>query len=105
MSRVNDVERVPCTAAGHDWNRVEAVLRAHKASGAFADKTDIEIAAGTRGDPVDYRSLIAAMDVAVRTGFTDVGFTDPAGLTTCPQRRADATGHHRHLVRVCRFAP
>lgn len=87
VSRVNDVERVPRTAAGYDWDRVEALLTAHKASAGFSDKTDIEIAAASTPDhPVDYRSLIAAMDVAVRAGFTDVGITDPAGLMMRPQR-------------------
>jgi biopolymer transport protein ExbD len=85
VSRVNDFERIPRTAADYDWARLEDALRRHKASALFEHATAIEIAAdSTSGHPVSYQSLIAAMDVAVKTGFIDVGVTDPQGLSARP---------------------
>jgi biopolymer transport protein ExbD len=85
VSRVNDFEKIPKTPAGYDWGRLEDALRAHKASVFFDGKSAIEIAAAsTAAQPVSYQSLIAAMDIAVKTGFVDVGVTDPQGLSARP---------------------
>jgi biopolymer transport protein TolR len=85
VSRVNDFQRIPRTQAGYDWTQFEAALRQHKASAFFERKTDIEIAANsTAGHPIAYQSLIAAMDIAVKTGFIDVGLTDPLALSARP---------------------
>ena len=85
VSRVNDFEKIPRTAAGYDWARLEAALKQHKASAFFDNKTDIEIAADSTPDhPITYQALIATMDVAVKTGFIDVGITDPRGLSARP---------------------
>jgi biopolymer transport protein ExbD len=85
ISRVNEFERIPKTGATHDWEKLEERLKAHKASAFFIDDKDIEIAAqSTPSAPVSYQSLIAAMDVAVKVGFDDVGLTDPAGLSARP---------------------
>jgi biopolymer transport protein TolR len=85
MSRVNDFQKIPKTAAGYDWRALEDALRQHKASPWFQDKTDIEIAVdSTSSHPITYQTMIAAMDVAVKTGFIDVGLTDPQGLTSRP---------------------
>ncbi len=85
VSRVNDFQRIPNTANGYDWDKLEATLKEQKASVYFADKTDIEIAAGsTKEHPVQYQQLSAAMDVAVKTGFIDVGLTEPESLSARP---------------------
>jgi biopolymer transport protein ExbD len=86
VSRVNDFQKIPRTDAGYDWARLEATLKDHKASAFFDHQTAIEIAADSPvGRPVAYQSLIAAMDVAVKVGFVDVGLTDPQGLSARPQ--------------------
>ena len=85
VSRVNDFQKIPKTAAGYDWRALEDALVHHKASPWFEHTTAIEIAAdSTRSHPISYQSLIAAMDVAVKTGFVDVGLTDPQGLSARP---------------------
>lgn len=85
VSRVNDFEKIPRTAAGYDWGRLEAALKQHKASALFDATTQIEIAADSTPDhPIAYQALIATMDVAVKTGFIDVGLTDPRGLSAQP---------------------
>jgi biopolymer transport protein ExbD len=85
VSRVNDFQKIPKTTAGYDWRALEDALKQHKASTFFEHETAIEIAAdSTRSHPISYQSLIAAMDVAVKTGFVDVGLTDPQGLSARP---------------------
>lgn len=85
MSRVNDFQTIPKTPAGYDWRALEDALRQHKASPWFQDRTDIEIAVNsTRSHPITYQAMIAAMDVAVKTGFVDVGLTEPEGLSARP---------------------
>jgi len=85
VSRVDNFQRIPKLASGYDWTAFEASLRDQKASAFFNDKTDIEVAANsTSAQPVAYESLIAAMDVAKRAGFTDVGIADPNSLSARP---------------------
>jgi biopolymer transport protein ExbD len=60
-----------------DWDGVAAALAEFR-HGAFADRDDIEIAAE---DGAQYQTIIAAMDVAVAGGFSDVGYVDPASLS------------------------
>ncbi|HEX3478685.1 MAG TPA: biopolymer transporter ExbD [Kofleriaceae bacterium] len=85
VSRVNDSRTIPNTPSGYDWRALEAALREHKASPWFEGTTAIEIAVNsTRAHPIPYRTMIAAMDVAVKTGFVDVGLTDPQGLSSRP---------------------
>ncbi len=86
ISRVNDFEKIPrLSAGGYDWAKLEERLRIHKQSAVFSDKSAIEIAAAsTRAEPVAYQQLIAAMDVAIRAGFIDVGLTDAEGLSARP---------------------
>jgi biopolymer transport protein TolR len=62
---------------GYDWQGVAAVLADFK-QGAFVDRDDIEIAGE---DGTQYQAIIAAMDLAVTAGFTDVGYVDPASLS------------------------
>jgi biopolymer transport protein ExbD len=86
LSRVNEFQEIPKKADDHDWDKLETTLKEHKSSAFFADRSDIEVAAeSTSQSPVDYQSVIHAMDLAVKTGFIDVGLTDPAGLAARPQ--------------------
>lgn len=85
VSRVNDYERIPKTAAGYDWAKFEELLKVHKSSAFFSDKSNIQIAAeSTRSEPVSYQQIVMAMDVAVKVGFADVGLSDPEGLAARP---------------------
>jgi biopolymer transport protein ExbD len=61
----------------YDWDGVGQVLtELHE--GAFAGRDDLEIAGE---DGAQYQAIIAAMDVAVAHGFSDVGYVDPRSLT------------------------
>jgi len=85
VSRVNEFEKIPNIGGKHDWQKLEERLKAQKASSFFLEKTDIEIAAAsTRAAPVTYQNLVAAMDVAVKVGFDDVGLTEPESLSARP---------------------
>jgi biopolymer transport protein ExbD len=87
LSRLNEFQEIPMKGDGeYDWDKFETTLKEHKASSYFADRSDIEIAGeSTTQTPVDYKSVIRAMDLAVKVGFIDVGLTDPAGLAARPQ--------------------
>ncbi len=86
VSRVNDFTHLPSTASGYDWRALEAALRVQKASALFEKSVDLELAAeSSREHPVSYQQLVAAMDVAIKAGFTDVGITDPSQLSARPQ--------------------
>jgi biopolymer transport protein ExbD len=86
LSRVNEFQEIPVGATGHDWPKFETTLKEHKASAFFADRTDVEIAAeSTAQSVVSYQDLITAMDIAHKVGFSDVGLSDPQGLSARPQ--------------------
>ena len=86
LSRVNEFQEILKKGDEHDWDKFETTLKEHKSSAFFADRSDIEIAGeSTTQQPVDYQSVIHAMDRAVKVGFVDVGLTDPAGLAARPQ--------------------
>ena len=61
-----------------DWRGVELALKVL----APPDETPpVEIAgASTASHPIDYQTLIAAMDPAIRAGFPNVGVIDPVAL-------------------------
>ena len=85
VSRVDDFEHFPSTSAGPDWAALETSLRAHKASAYFEKHLDLELAAeSSKEHPVSYQQLVVAMDVAIKSGFTDVGITDPMALSARP---------------------
>jgi biopolymer transport protein ExbD len=85
VSRVNDFQRLPKAQTGYDWAALEAALKVQKASAFFEHTSDIEIAVdSTAAHPIAYQEMIAAMDIAVKTGFVDVGVTDPQGLSARP---------------------
>jgi biopolymer transport protein TolR len=74
-------ERIP----GRDWAAFDKALAAHKASPAFVDRSDLQLAAESTAQRfVPYQDLIVAMDIAHRVGFVDVGITDPRALDTRP---------------------
>jgi biopolymer transport protein ExbD len=86
VSRVDDFQRIPKTSnGGYDWEKFEELLKTHKTSAFFADKTNIQIAAeSTRTEPVAYQQIVMAMDISVKVGFADVGLSDPEGLAARP---------------------
>lgn len=86
LSRVSELERIAHLPDGRpDWTRFEQALAHHKASAWFVDRSDLELAAESSDrDPVRYQSVIAAMDIAIKVGFTDVSLTSPEGLRTRP---------------------
>ncbi len=85
VSRIEEYERIPKTATGYDWTKLELSLRAHKTTGLFIDNTVIQVAAeSTKAEPVPYQAMVAAMDVALKVGFSDVKITDPNGLAARP---------------------
>ncbi len=85
VSRVDDFQRIPKTSTGYDWSKFEELLKTHKSSAFFVDKTTIQIAAeSTRAEPVSYQQLVLAMDIAVKVGFADVGLSEPEGLAARP---------------------
>ena len=87
VSRVNDFTKIPHTATGFDWAALEAALKQQKSSAFFVDKAALELAAdSTPAHPIPYQALIAAMDVAIKVGFVDVGITEPHALSAYPRR-------------------
>ena len=86
VSRVYDFTKIGKAATGYDWAKLEDALKQQKASAFFTDKTAIEIAAESTSDhPIAYQSLIAAMDIALKVGFVDVGITEPRALSAYPR--------------------
>jgi len=85
VSRVGDFQRIPKTSTGYDWAKLEETLKQHKQSSMFNDVDDLELAAASSNEhPVEYQSLIAAMDVAVKAGWGRVGVTEPRSLSAPP---------------------
>src|ERR1044072_7667784 len=67
LSRVNEFQEIPKKGDEQDWEKLETMLKAPKASACFADRLDLEIAAeSTTAAPVKYQDIIHAMDVAVK---------------------------------------
>lgn len=86
LSRVNEFQPIAKLGTAQDWAKYKTTLTEHKASAFFADRTDMEIAAeSTVNSVVPYQDLITAMDIAHQVGFTDVGLSDPQGLSARPQ--------------------
>jgi hypothetical protein len=77
LSRVNESQEV--ARGPSQLDKLAELLRAHKASAFFADRSDVEIA----GDAsVTYGDVVKVIDVALKTGFTGWQLTEPQGLTT-----------------------
>jgi len=87
LSRVNEfkdpITKLP--TGDFDWPKFASTLKDLKASAFFQDRTDLEIAGeSTAASPVKYQDIIRAMDEALKAGFSDVGLSDPAGLSARP---------------------
>jgi biopolymer transport protein ExbD len=82
LSRVNDFRQIPKENGEYNWTALAETLEEHKGSAYFADRQDIEIAAE---DSIPYQVIISTMDVAIASGFIDVGLADPASLSARPQ--------------------
>lgn len=65
--------------AAFDWPRLEDALRDFKTT---SEATTVEVAAASSdAHPIAYQQLVAAMDVAVKAGFSRVGVSDPQNLS------------------------
>jgi biopolymer transport protein ExbD len=85
ISRVNDFQRIPKTDRGYDWDKLASTLQAHKTGPYFQTTDQIEIAASSTSEhPINYESLVTAMDIAVKSGFGQVGLTEPNSLSARP---------------------
>jgi biopolymer transport protein ExbD len=85
VSRLGEFERIERTHTERDWEQLSASLKKQKATAYFAHKDQIEVAGlGTPARPLQYQTLITAMDVAVQAGFDNVALTDAAGLSAQP---------------------
>lgn len=76
-STTGERHKIAKIGEAYDWEGVAQVLTELRA-GAFAGRDDIEIAGE---DGAQYQAIIAAMDVAVTRGFSDVGYVDPRSLS------------------------
>jgi biopolymer transport protein ExbD len=86
QSRTNELDKIPNTSTGPDYQRLGERLKDIKKQPQWSDKDQIEIAVNsTAAHPISYQVMVAAMDTAVASGFRDVGITDPDGLATRPQ--------------------
>lgn len=73
----------PLRAPARDWAALSATLARLRQDEAFDGRRDLELAADSTGaHPVEYRDLIAAMDVAAAAGFDRVRVVSPRELTT-----------------------
>lgn len=75
---VGDRRQIRKEGESHDWAGLEETLKEFKALPNFANRADIEIAAD---DEVVYQTIISAMDMAILSGFDDIGLVDPASLS------------------------
>lgn len=87
LSRINEFAQIPSKGKNndgttkHDWDALKSKLEEHKKSSYFTDRQDIEVAAE---DKVQYQTIISTMDIAISTGFIDVGLADPNSLSARP---------------------
>lgn len=83
LSRINEFTQIKKEGTDYNWAALRELLIQHKEkSGYFNEREDIEIAAE---DDINYQTIIDVMDVAVGSGFRDVGLADPASLSARPQ--------------------
>lgn len=82
LSRVMDYQEITDRSDGtHDWDRLGVLLREHKATAFFADRSDAELAAE---GGVPYADLVSAAETLQRAGFRDVAFVEPGALSAAP---------------------
>jgi len=88
QSRIGEQQSIPRTGDPTTyWGTFASSLAELKKSAFFVDRSDMELAAESisNDQKVVYQDLIYAMDIAKKTGFTDIGLTDRDGLTAKPQ--------------------
>lgn len=73
-----DQRQIINTNEQYNWEELVTVLNEYKELALFENRQDIEIAAE---DDVAYEHVIGAMDTAIFSGFSDVGFVDPKSLS------------------------
>lgn len=77
------IKRAP--GGDFDWQALENALTSFKKESDLAECNDLEVAAESLpAAPVSYGSVIHAMDLAVKVGFTQVGLTEPTSLSWRP---------------------
>ncbi|ACY14356.1 ExbD/TolR family protein [Haliangium ochraceum] len=81
LSTIGDFRQIKRDGEEYNWPALREVLEEHKEA-HFSDREDIEVAAE---DDITYQSIISVMDVAIDSGFKDVGLADPASLSARPQ--------------------
>jgi hypothetical protein len=79
LSRVNEFQEV----LDHERDKLTTVLKEHKASVFFADRTDIEIAGE---DDATYGDVVRAIELAGQAGFVEWRVMDPKSLAARPAR-------------------
>lgn len=82
LSRVNEFHDIPDRAAGRDLEKLETVLKEHKASAFFADRNDAELGADP-GQPSS--DLLAALDLLCKVGWTNLAVLPREKLSAVPQ--------------------
>ena len=75
---VGDRRQIRKEGEAYPWQDLGKVLKEFKDLSAFKNRADIEIAAD---DEVVYQNIIFTMDMAVSSGFDDIGLVDPASLS------------------------
>jgi hypothetical protein len=81
LSRINELQEIPVTRGRHDYARLARMLKQHKASAFFADRTDIEL--GAQGG-VTSDILLETLDVTCSAGFIDIALLRPDLLSAVP---------------------
>ncbi|MDX2089116.1 MAG: hypothetical protein SFX73_14760 [Kofleriaceae bacterium] len=81
LSQINEFQEIPDVLDHErDLDKLGTVLREHKTSSFFAERTDIELAveAGTTLD------VLAAIELICKAGFVDLALLEPNALTARP---------------------
>lgn len=85
VSRLNEFDVIERTHTDADWEKLGKQLKVQKTTVYFKDKNHIEVAAaGSDARPMQYQTLVSAMDVAVQAGFDRVDLTSPHELSARP---------------------
>ncbi|MDQ3370776.1 MAG: hypothetical protein M3680_35610, partial [Myxococcota bacterium] len=83
LSQSGEAQHIPANAGALDGVALEQALRAHKASAAFADRADLELAGS---GAVPYRTVLDALARAAAAGFGDAVLMTPEAQSARPER-------------------
>ena len=80
-SKINEFQQIPDRGEDRDFEKLETTLKEHKASEAFAERTDIElgVAGGTSAQ------VLYAFDTLCKVGFIDIALLPRDQLSAVPQ--------------------